>query len=145
MVLPRIAKLLFEGILGSLRTRSSFKNFSKGRRTLLWLMAITLYGFCWLFYATPALFTGIHFSWFFNPYVGGYKNTTENVNLNNHKNTEFLIKYVCVFDAFHNITMAIFLPLVYGGFLIAHFAYKRTRFANTKISKTDIEVKKIFF
>nr|CAD2182848.1 unnamed protein product [Meloidogyne enterolobii] len=109
MLLPRIAKLLFEG-----------------RRTLLWLLAITLYGFSWLFYATPALFTGIHFSWFFNPYVGGYKNTTEN--------------YVCVFDAFHNITMAIFLPVVYGGFLIAHFAYKRTRFSNTTISKTDIEI-----
>ncbi|KAL7076640.1 hypothetical protein ACQ4LE_003731 [Meloidogyne hapla] len=109
MVLPRVAKLLFEG-----------------RRTLLWLMAITLYGFCWLFYATPALFTGIHFSWFFDPYVGGYKNTTEN--------------YVCVFDAFHNITMAIFLPLVYGGFLIAHFAYKRSHLNNNKISQMDMEI-----
>jgi nematode chemoreceptor len=36
----------------------------------IWLGVPTIYGLYYAFFTKPALFTGIYFSWFFNPHVG---------------------------------------------------------------------------
>uniref|UniRef100_A0A915E7F0 Uncharacterized protein n=1 Tax=Ditylenchus dipsaci TaxID=166011 RepID=A0A915E7F0_9BILA len=41
-----------------------------GHRIYVWLTAFNSIGLLWFFFFKPSLFTGIHSSWFFNPYIG---------------------------------------------------------------------------
>jgi hypothetical protein len=55
--------------------------FLLGKRTWIWLGIITAYAIYWVFFMPPVIFSGVYFAWFFEPYVGGYRNVTENVSL----------------------------------------------------------------
>ncbi|KAI1726046.1 serpentine type 7TM GPCR chemoreceptor srt domain-containing protein [Ditylenchus destructor] len=46
------------------------KRFFGGWRVSVWIVASLIYGTSWCLYVKPVLFNGIHFTWFFNPFIG---------------------------------------------------------------------------
>ncbi|KAI1731413.1 serpentine type 7TM GPCR chemoreceptor srt domain-containing protein [Ditylenchus destructor] len=50
-----------------------------GWRMIVWISLSAGYGIWWAFFIKPVLFNGIHFTWFFNPYVGYRNDVAENM------------------------------------------------------------------
>uniref|UniRef100_A0A915DKS2 Serpentine Receptor, class T n=1 Tax=Ditylenchus dipsaci TaxID=166011 RepID=A0A915DKS2_9BILA len=76
-----------------------------GWKVYIWLFFTSCYAMYWAFCIKPVLFTGLHFSWFFNPYVG----YIEDIN-GTYENFTHTV---------HDIGMAIAIPSIYGIFFIA--------------------------
>ncbi|KAI1732542.1 serpentine type 7TM GPCR chemoreceptor srt domain-containing protein [Ditylenchus destructor] len=55
------------------------KRFFGGWRVSVWIAASLIYGSLWCIYVKPVLFNGIHFTWFFNPFIGYTEDVTEAV------------------------------------------------------------------
>ncbi|KAI1705452.1 serpentine type 7TM GPCR chemoreceptor srt domain-containing protein [Ditylenchus destructor] len=70
-----------------------------GWRVFVWIAISAGYGTWWMFFIKPVLFSGIHFTWFFNPYVGYRDDTTETYNN--------------VLHVVWDMTVALGIPLIY--------------------------------
>uniref|UniRef100_A0A915EAY3 Uncharacterized protein n=1 Tax=Ditylenchus dipsaci TaxID=166011 RepID=A0A915EAY3_9BILA len=78
--------------------------FFKGSRTYFWLALLTIYGMYIATFTKPVLYTGLFFSWSFNPYVG-YLVDTEST-------------YVNYLHTVHDTAVAIILPSIYAVFFV---------------------------
>uniref|UniRef100_A0A915EBZ9 Uncharacterized protein n=1 Tax=Ditylenchus dipsaci TaxID=166011 RepID=A0A915EBZ9_9BILA len=73
--------------------------FFKGSRTYFWLTIVTFYGIYVAIFTKPQLYTGIIFSWAFNPYLGYIADTDST--------------YVNYVHTVHDTSIAIILPSIY--------------------------------
>ncbi|KAI1718116.1 serpentine type 7TM GPCR chemoreceptor srt domain-containing protein [Ditylenchus destructor] len=89
-----------------------------GWRVVVWISLSAGYGIWWAFFVKPVLFNGIHFTWFFNPYVG-YRDVGEN--------------YSSVLHVIWDMTVALGIPIIYLVFAIILHA-KTTMFGRLQSS-----------
>uniref|UniRef100_A0A914LV07 Serpentine receptor class gamma n=1 Tax=Meloidogyne incognita TaxID=6306 RepID=A0A914LV07_MELIC len=110
------------------RARKKCKEGRKSKKTWIWLSIITLYAIYWVFYMPPVLFSSLYFAWFFEPYVGGYKNVTE--------------QYSSILHSIHNMSLAFFFPICYICFAIVLFIKKRMYGASApnQVSNVDLVI-----
>uniref|UniRef100_A0A915E925 Uncharacterized protein n=1 Tax=Ditylenchus dipsaci TaxID=166011 RepID=A0A915E925_9BILA len=66
---PQLENSIF-GAQGWTKIRLDRQNKEYCHRIYVWLTAFNSIGLLWFFFFKPSLFTGIHSSWFFNPYIG---------------------------------------------------------------------------
>ncbi|KAF7635233.1 hypothetical protein Mgra_00005348 [Meloidogyne graminicola] len=121
------AVLAFNRCLDTISPRATSALFS-GKKTWIWLSIITFYAIYWVFYMPPVLFSSVYFAWFFEPYVGGYKNVTET--------------YSSVLHSIHNMSLAFFFPICYICFAIFLFIKKRMYGASNpnQVSNVDLVI-----
>ncbi|CAK5048515.1 unnamed protein product [Meloidogyne enterolobii] len=121
------ATLAFNRCLDTISPRISSALFT-GKKTWIWLSIITLYAIYWVFYMPPVLFSSLYFAWFFEPYVGGYKNVTE--------------QYSSILHSIHNMSLAFFFPICYICFAIVLFIKKRMYGASApnQVSNVDLVI-----
>uniref|UniRef100_A0A915DHH6 G protein-coupled receptor n=1 Tax=Ditylenchus dipsaci TaxID=166011 RepID=A0A915DHH6_9BILA len=102
------------------------KMLFKGWRTHLWLSAATLYAISWAWYLKPVLFTGIYFTWTFDPFIG-YTTDTHHI-------------YENFVHSVHDIANAIAVPSIYVIFFVL-FTLKMRSYGQTageSVSKMQI-------
>ncbi|KAL3088497.1 hypothetical protein niasHS_009948 [Heterodera schachtii] len=89
--------LAFNRCLELSSARASHFLFS-GRRINFWLIGCSLYALYWTVFIKPALFSGLFFAWFYDPFIGYHK--TEN-------------EYEEPIQIVHDITVAFLCPIIY--------------------------------
>ncbi|KAF7633788.1 hypothetical protein Mgra_00006856 [Meloidogyne graminicola] len=74
-------------------------------RLNIWLLICSVYALYWVFFAKPVFFSGIHFAWFFFPFIG-YKDDVNN-------------EFVYNLHNFHDLSIAILSPVIYLLFVLS--------------------------
>ncbi|KAI1728126.1 serpentine type 7TM GPCR chemoreceptor srt domain-containing protein [Ditylenchus destructor] len=80
------------------------KKLFGGWKVGLWMGASLGYGTWWAFFVKPVLFNGIHFTWFFNPYVGYLDDPVG--------------AYNNILHIIWDMSVAVSIPVLYIGFII---------------------------
>ncbi|KAL3109957.1 hypothetical protein niasHT_017330 [Heterodera trifolii] len=96
----------------------------QGKRIYLWMLFPTLYGFYYFWYTQPLIFSGIFFSWFFNPHVGYID--------------DFGKTYHNDFHTFHNYIVISVLTSTYAAFgLILYFKSRKVHAVSANVNARE--------